>query len=376
MIKFGIMSCNIYCNFTNYGSALQSWALKEAVNKIGENRYEAILVDYCPKVMEGKDPLNPLSYMWDSDPVSKKMCELSLPAIKENYYKFKSFYNNEFKKSIGIYDAKNFNEIKIKDGISSFICGSDTIFCVDEFGFDDGYYANFDCMKNGYSFSYAASFGDTHFNADIYNELKEKLNNFKLLSIRENAMIPFIKENTNVPVRKVIDPTLLLNVEEYEKIIAPRQEEKKYILYYARRYNPKMEEFAEKMAKKNNWEIIEISLRATNSRKHRMFYEAGVEEFLSLIKYAECVITNSFHGMIFSVQFRKDFYAFSRDQCDGKINELLQLFDLEDRLFVTGEEAIPRKIDYTHVHDRINEARKDSIAYLENALNGCDQNGD
>lgn len=373
MIKFGIMSCNIYCNFTNYGSALQSWALKEAVNKIGENQYEAILVDYCPKMMEGKDPLNPLSYMWDSDPVSKKMCELSLPAIKENYYKFQNFYNNEFEKTICKYNLNNFNEIKEKEGISCFICGSDTIFCVDEFGFDDGYYANFDCMKNGYSFSYAASFGDTHFNSDIYNELKQKLNNFKLLSIREKQMIPFIKNNLDIPVKKVIDPTLLLNVEEYEKIEALRQEEEKYLLYYARRYNPKMEKFAERLAKKNNWKIIEISLRASNASKHRMFYEAGVEEFLSLIKYAECVITNSFHGMIFSVQYRKEFYAFSRDQCDGKITELLQLFDLEDRLFVTGDETIPTDIDYIHVHNKIEEARKDSIAFLERALNGCEK---
>lgn len=61
-----------------------------------------------------------------------------------------------------------------------------------------------------------------------------------------------------------------------------------------------MEEYAEKIAAENGWKIIEISLRATNAEKpnRRMFYEAGVEEFLSLVKYAECVITNSFHGMI------------------------------------------------------------------------------
>ena len=56
-----------------------------------------------------------------------------------------------------------------------------------------------------------------------------------------------------------------------------------------------MEDFAEKTAKKNGWKIVEISLRAVNSEKgHRMFYEAGVEEFLSLIKYAEYIVTNSF----------------------------------------------------------------------------------
>ena len=55
----------------------------------------------------------------------------------------------------------------------------------------------------------------------------------------------------------------------------------------------------------------------------RMFYEAGVEEFLSLTKYAECVVTNSLHGTIFAVQYSKPLCVFSREQCDTKIKELL-----------------------------------------------------
>lgn len=73
---------------------------------------------------------------------------------------------------------------------------------------------------------------------------------------------------------------------------------KKYILLYARRYNPNMEKYAEELALKTGCEIIEISLSATNAAKHTMFYEAGVEEFLLLVKNASYVVTNSYHGII------------------------------------------------------------------------------
>lgn len=153
-------------------------------------------------------------------------------------------------------------------------------------------------------------------------------------------MVPYVTEHTNVPVKKVVDPTLLLTSSDYDKIAKERLEQGKYLLLYARRYNPKMEAYAEKIATENGWKIVEISLRATNAEKpnRRMFYEAGVEEFLSLVKYAECVITNSFHGMIFAVQYCRPFYVFSREQCDTKITELLDLFGLSDHMLVTEAE--------------------------------------
>ena len=85
MKKIGVVSYNIYGNFTNYGSALQSWALHQAIEALG---YQPVLIDYCPDILMDKDPLNPFGAMWDKDEESKKMCELSLPAIRENYYKF------------------------------------------------------------------------------------------------------------------------------------------------------------------------------------------------------------------------------------------------------------------------------------------------
>lgn len=367
MKRIGTISYNIYCNFTNYGSALQTWALHQAIKKVGKGKYEPVLIDYCPDILKDVNPLYPVANMWDQDEESIRMCVLSLPAIKKNHKKFDRFYREQFTRTEVPYTSENFNHVVEAEKIDEFVCGCDTIFCIDEFGFDNGFYANYDCMKHGHTISYAASFGDSHFTEESYQILNERLANFKAIALRENSMIQYVKENTEVRVEKVLDPTLLLLPEEYNTIIDFRQEEGKYLLLYARRSNPKMTEYAENLANENGWKIIEISLCATNAEKHRMFYEAGVEEFLSLVKNAEYVVTNSFHGMIFSVQFSTPFSVFSREQCDTKIMELLEFLGLSDRIMVTGNETA-QKIDFEKVHSRIEKAREESLQFLEQEL--------
>lgn len=363
MKNIGIISYNIYGNFTNYGSALQSWALHQAVEKLG---MKPVLVDYCPDILKNMDQLNPFKNMWDKDAESRRMCELTMPAIRENYYKFENFYTNKFYRTKKKYTASNFDEVMNDEELVGFICGSDTIFCMDEFGFDDGFYANYECMKDR-AVSYAASFGDPTLSEENCSILNERLKNFNAFGLRENLMIPYVKEHSNVPVQRVIDPTLLHTTEKYDTIaVDKRLLEEKYLLYYSRRYSPVMEEYVEKLAKKNGWKIVDISLRATNSEKgHIMRYDAGVEEFLSLVKHAEYVVTNSFHGMIFAVQYRRPFVIFSREQCNNKIEEILDLFGLKNHMLVTGEEEFEETINYDKVHERITKAREKSLAFLK-----------
>lgn len=366
MNKIGVISYNIYGNFTNYGSALQSWALHQAISSLD---YQPVLVDYCPDILEDKDPLNPFKNMWDKDEESKRMCELSMPAIRVNLFKFSDFYTNRFNRTKKKYTSINFNDVVADEKIKGFVCGSDTIFCMDEFGFDDGYYANYDCMRK-HSVSYAASFGDPTLSKENCEILNDRLQNFLSFGLREEMMVLYVKEHTDVTVRRVVDPTLLHTSEKYDTIAVPeRLEEEKYILYYSRRYSSVMEEYVEKMATENGWKIVEISLRATNAEKgHRMFYEAGVEEFLSLVKHAEYIVTNSFHGMIFAVQYRKPFVIFSREQCNRKIDEILGLFGLKDHMLVTGKEVFSNEIDYDKVHERIAKVREESLAFLKKEL--------
>lgn len=367
MKKVGIVSYNIYGNFTNYGSALQSWALSKSIEKVSKGKVEPILVDYCPDFFKDKDILNPFKNMWDQSEESLRMCKLTMPAIKVNYEKFMNFFNTQFKKTQLKYTSENFNEIIKNENLSGFICGSDTIFCFDELGFDDGYFAAYDVMKNK-SIAFAASFGDCDFTENAYKKVDRLLQNFNAIYLRENQMVDYVKSKVNVPVGRVIDPTLLLEPEEYDIITSDEKPKEKYLLLYSRRYNPEMEKCAIELAKKNNWKIIEISIRATNAEKgHDMRYDAGVEEFLSLVKNAEFVVTNSYHGMIFSIQFKREFVVFSRVFCDTKIDDLLGLVNLKDRKLITGKENLS-DINYNDVHKSLSNLRRAFLDELNKGL--------
>lgn len=364
MRRFGIISYNIYCNFTNYGSTLQSWALNQAIKNTG---YTPVLVDYCPDVLSDKSPLHPYNNMWDQDPESKKMVSLTMPAIEKNYLKFEKFYRERFTKTSQKYTSRNFNEIA-KEYLDGFVCGSDTIFCIDEFnGFDDGFYANYPEMK-GRSVSYAASFGDSHFDESSYLILNDRINNFKAIGLRESNMIPYISSKVTFPVKRTLDPTLLLTAEDYDVITSEQQYTEPYLLLYTRRYDPNIEVYAERIAKERKIKIVEISLRAINSNKgHIMRYDAGVEEFLSLVKYSSFVVTNSFHGLIFAVQYKKPFAVFKRQQADTKISELLCLLGINKSYINSGGEEFC-EIDYGSVYKNISIARRSSMDFLRMEL--------
>lgn len=370
MKYIGQVSYNINCNFTNYGSALQSWALSQMIDRIGAGfGIQSKLIDYCPRVLEDSDCLNPVKKMWDTDNEARRQIEMMMPVIRENYQKFEDFYSNRFRRTARKYNDDDFNDVVKDEDISGFVCGSDTIFCINEFkGFVEGYYANFECMR-GKSVSYAASFGDPTFTDQDYVTLNQRLQNFRALGIREYNMLPYVKEHVNVRAERTIDPTLLAEPSLYDCLIAKPQLNEKYVLLYSRRYNKKMEQYAEHLAKNKGLKLVEISIRATNAEKgHIMRYDAGVEEFLSLVNNAEYVVTNSFHGVIFAVQLRTPFYCFSREQGDTKIAEVLDLFGLSNRIIVEGTEYVPDVVDYDAVHVRLAEARKPSMEYLKYAL--------
>lgn len=367
MKRVGIVSYNMYGNFTNYGSALQSYALHKAINRLAPGEVESIIIDYCPDILSDKDILNPMDNMWDKDEESRERCRLSLPAIRENYKKFLEFYRSHYKVSAKKYTSANFNDSFVCEHLDGYVCGSDTIFAVPEFGFDDGFYANFKCMRNR-SVAYAASFGDFDVKNEHITQLRRRLNNFNAIALRENDKKELVESLITNPVYKVIDPTLLLTAEDYEHIVKEPAHSEPYLLLYSRRGDSAMYDFAERKAKELDLKIVEISLNAQNAGRHIMRYDAGVEEFLGLITRASLVITNSYHGMIFAVQFRRPFYVFSRKLCDVKIEEALDLFGIKDRKLSGGEEFNAIDIDYDTVQNRIAEARAKSLSILSEEI--------
>ena len=369
-MKIGIISYNLYLNYTNYGSALQSFALYNSIKKIGKG-IEPVLIDYCPEILRDKNPLEPLKNTWDQDEFTKKALLDSAEEIKENYSKYMRFFNSNFNITKNKYIATNFDKIKDLEGINNFVCGSDTIFCTLEFhGFDDGYFSNYDVMKNGYSFSYAASFGDSTFeNEAERRQLNNLLKNFAYIGVRESTLVSELKEE-GYPITRVLDPTLLLQSTDYDKISDKRIIKEDYLLLYARRHDNEMIAYAEKVAKKYNLKIIDISLRAHFYKDHIPFYSAGVEEFLSLIKYSKYVITNSYHGAIFGIIYQKPLAVFSREQANTKIGDLLSLLGCSEILHYKNDDSyyLP---NYDLVNKNIDIEREKSMCFLNKALEDC-----
>lgn len=365
MKNVGIVSYNIYCNFTNYGSALQSWALCRTIKRLG---YEPILMDYCPDVLKDKNPLNPFKNMWDKDEESHRMCELTMPAIRENYTKFDRFYHERFNRSRSAYTSKNFNECVEREGLDGFVCGADTIFCVDEFGIDDGYYANYDCMKRN-SIAYSASFGDSHFTSETYMMLDQRLMNFKAIGIRESGMVPYLQKKVHVPVSQVVDPTLLLSATDFDELSVEPENKEPYLLLYARRHNPAMQKYATELAMRKGWRIVEISLRATNAELgHEMRYDAGVEEFIGLVKNAAYLVTNSYHGMIVAIHYETPFVIFSREQCDTKIDEVLDFLSLKPCKRTLESAIVMTNVNWLEVGECMRSRANDSKMFLKRSL--------
>lgn len=170
------------------------------------------------------------------------------------------------------------------------------------------------------------------------------------------------------PIYKVIDPTLLLDAETYEDIAIEPESTDPYILLYSRRCDDRMQQYAEHMAKRNNLKIVEISLNAHNGDHNTMRYDAGIEEFLGLVKNAHIVITNSFHGMIFAIHFRRPFYVFSRSLCNTKISELLDLLEIPERMITKDLPSKLEEINYEKVHNRLNSIRVKSLDTLRNVI--------
>jgi hypothetical protein len=129
-----------------------------------------------------------------------------------------------------------------------------------------------------------------------------------------------------------------------------------------------MEAYAERIAAEKGLKIVEISLRATNADKHRMFYEAGVEEFLSLVKHAEYVVTNSYHGLAFAMQMRRPFTVFTREGAESKIYELLDWVGLGDRKATAADCDVPLGVDFGCMEEALVGLRTSSLSFLRQEL--------
>lgn len=386
--KIGIVSLNLHTVEPNYGSGLQTFALYSAIRQIG---YCAEVIDYLPEYRSGinmkwgripwKNPLRLLLYI------------VNLPSALRKWKDFMTFFAGRMLISRK-FDWLHFDT----DEYALYVVGSDTIWNVQQTrGFDPAFFATFPCMR-GKSIAYAPSFGDSRYSIEEARRFRKMIGGFSCLSVREPVNLDAFGELLP-KVRVVLDPTMLFNAVWYEPLVKHPRGRKKYILLYQIYSDDlRMVEMVDEFAKRHGLNVIEVSkfcyhkypcavraimnllrkmgvkrgaylVHRNNAIPHEMHLGATIGEWLGYIMDAEFVVTNSFHGTIFSLLFQKNFFCYSRPDASSKMRSLCKMLGVEGRFLEDESILNDDAIDYVNVvNPKIEGMRKESWEYLRDAV--------
>ena len=341
--KVGVLT---FQGANNYGAVLQAFALQKALEKVGVSPE---LINYHSKAIEKPIfSLNPKQLMLNILQQKKKKT-------------FLKFYQQNLAVTERIDNHNDLAQLQKK--YDYLIAGSDQIFNLQWNKNDDAYYLSF--CPDEKKFSYAASFGKTEYtDAELYN-LKSYLSAFNFLSIREESGLELLSR-IGINGKAHIDPTLLFDKNEWEKY-AKKPNAKGYLLIYSLENNSNLMEFAISKAKECNLRIIQISdtLKKKAGMVEYVSY-AGVDKFLGLFLNADYVITNSFHGLVFSTIFEKIFTLFPQNRKDApnaRMFDFINRYNLQEVIY-TIEGQNNKTIDYGRVKAKIHEDKLISFEYL------------
>ncbi len=289
--------------------------------------------------------------------------------------KFKSF-EDRFLKETKVY--RTFEELKADEpGMDLYIAGSDQLWNpqITDKKFDPVYFLNF-AGKDARRITYAvgANF-DTLPGAE--KDLPPLLEGLSAISLREtkvrDAVAAAMPEGTEL--REDVDPTLLLDKEDYAPLTSKEELEKEpYIFTYSMPNDTqgKVNNAAKLLSEKTGLKVIDASGNPTKANMsvpdHRV---CGPDEFLWYMEHAQYVITNSFHGTAFAVIFRKQFAVIPHSQTGNRAMELLAKLRLEKRCCTSGNQASVRvlePVDYETAEPEIIKYRESSLEYLKRYL--------
>lgn len=230
-------------------------------------------------------------------------------------------------------------------------------------------------------FSYAASFGVSQIPKGKQKLYKTFLNRLDYISVRENAGQKIVKELTGRDAQVVADPVMLLTREQWDdEIEFKRMYDEPYIFAYFLGKSEENRRQANKLAKLTGLKIVTVHHMDTYNKADVDFgdyapFEVGPEEFLNLIRGAEYVCTDSFHGSVFSMIYHKKLMIFKRYADASKTSKNSRIYSICENLGVTHRmfdgsnlETITEEIDYESVDSRIEKMRSESKAYLDKAL--------
>ncbi len=355
MMKIGIIT---FHRAYNYGAVLQAFALNRIIKDMG---HRCDIIDYrCKKIEE---VTSPFAGFKERTNIIKALIQMIFRTKK--IIEFDAFMKKNISLSPKCYTKDNIAETA--NEYECFFTGSDQVWNYDCTEGDETFFLDFVDLGKKKN-SYAASFGfEKRPESDVfdYNNL---LSNFNTISVRESSGKKLVKELAAKDSNVVLDPTLLLTAKQWKELVAERPIDKDYIFVYYIREPKDLLAYAQKLAKETGCVVIDAK------KSLDFFKKCSPTDFLAWIYYAKYFVTNSFHGTVFSLLFKKKFVVEldNGKSVNNRSKELLDLVKVDRELSLERIEDIDIETDYSIGEKILAEQRDASIGFIRSAISAVE----
>lgn len=365
MNKFQSIGVITWHYYQNYGSMLQTYALVKTLRDLG---YHVRVINYrnpkFGKISPIKRIIRDIIQFIPVSFIKNLLPQLDFPSIR-----FRKFFNETKEASLIPELEKQCCEF------DAIICGSDQIWAPNVF--NPIYLLNF-VPDNKRKISYAASIGLNQIPSHLIPEYTKLLSRFYKISVRESSGSELLLKNCNTPSAVVLDPTLLIASEYWHKLSIIPKIGRQYIFCYILREDHSYKNAIIKYGKRMGLPIYGISACKNDYSWMNQFSqrEIGPKEFLGLIENAHTVITDSYHGTIFSLLFHKRFISIQRFSetealCqNSRIEQLKAYFPIESNVVQCSEttDLTYKDIDWSSFESKLVKLRANSTNFLKESL--------
>lgn len=355
----------------NFGTFLQAFALCKKVEQLGA---KPELVDYCRPHMSWKYSLKTIFHTIHN-PLRILSRLLSLWKSNKTHQKDRKFIHQYLSTHL----CESVEEIKRTVSADVYMTGSDQVWnSIHNRGLNKVFYLDY-APQGAPRVAYAASIGMSQFQDYEKEETKALLEKYNMITLREQSSIELLSDLglDKSKLHAVLDPTLLLNKEEWkQEITLPRLHKEKYLLVYSvetKEQNRVIENVAQKIARERNLKIVGVYYGGKYNKMSCCDYNylfATPDVFLSLMCHADYVVVSSFHGTAFSVNFNKEFITVQPRRFNSRVLNLLTKIEATDRIVAdtnTDLDAI-KPLDYSKINAIMNEERRSSVKLLSKMI--------
>ena len=355
-MKVGIVT---FWNATNYGAVLQLFALERVLSAMN---VEAETIAYIPiKKVGVKEKVKTF--------IERMEVLIGFHNRKDSFGKFRYGQLRLSKQVTRVDELK-----KLSQNYDYIIAGSDQIWNYKLSKMEGFYFCEF--AENKKKIAYAASFGVSEIPVEFRSRYVEGLNGFRHISVRETKGSEIVKTLINKDVPTVLDPTLLLNGDEWKDClsISTYKDNEEYVLVYCLRKSSYLMRLAQKLCNEKGLKLRVLNPKMRHSFNKESLNVADPKKFVEMFYNAKFVLTNSFHGTVFSINFNKTFYVELWPSIEGNANSrmegILEICGLKDRIINESipYEYIDKDIDWNDVNNRLNIQREKSFKYLKDSL--------